>query len=119
MEHIKQRARSIKRPPKRMGNSEARLHKMGGQKAKATLDRAVKNIEMRMKNLEKKEKPKQQERIQLEIADSNQLYSKIVIEGEKVNKKFGEKILFEDAEFRIYNGSKIALMDRTVAGKVR
>ena len=117
MEHIKQRARSIKRPPKRMGNSEARLHKMGGQKAKATLDRAVKNIEMRMKNLEKKEKPKQQERIQLEIADSNQLYSKIVIEGEKVNKKFGEKILFEDAEFRIYNGSKIALIGPNGCGK--
>src|SRR5690554_1944370 len=32
----KQKAGSIKRPPKRMGNSEARLHKMGGQKDKAT-----------------------------------------------------------------------------------
>ena len=53
----------------------------------------------------------------MEIADSNQLYSKIVIEGEKVNKKFGEKILFEDAEFRIYNGSKIALIGPNGCGK--
>src|SRR5690606_29716206 len=41
---IKQKEKSIKKPPKRMGNSEARLHKMGGQKAKGNLDMAVKNV---------------------------------------------------------------------------
>lgn len=41
-----------------MGNSEARLHKMGGQKAKANLDRKIRNVEKRIEHLEVKEKPK-------------------------------------------------------------
>jgi macrolide transport system ATP-binding/permease protein len=100
-----------------MGNSEARLHKMGDQKAKATLDRAVKNIAARIEHLEVKEKPKKAERIQLDIADSNRLYSKIVLEGRKISKVFSNKTIFRDADFTIYNGTKTALIGPNGCGK--
>jgi macrolide transport system ATP-binding/permease protein len=113
----KQKAGSIKRPPNRMGNSEARLHKMGGQKAKANLDRKIRNVEKRIEHLEVKEKPKKISKINIDIMPSDDIYSKIIIEGKKVNKSFGNKIIFKDAEFSIYNGSKVALIGPNGCGK--
>lgn len=111
------KARSIKKAPKRMGNSEARLHKMGGQKAKANLERAVKNIEKRLEHLNEKEKPKDPVGIKLDLMETEKLHSKIIIEGTKLNKAFGEKIILKDAEFNIYNGSKVALIGPNGCGK--
>ncbi|WP_052085752.1 ribosomal protection-like ABC-F family protein [Clostridium sp. HMP27] len=112
-----QKVKSIKRTPKRMGNSEVRLHKMGGQKGKASLERAVKNVEKRIEHLEVKEKPKKQEGIKLDIIDSSKLHSKIIIEGYNINKSFGKKVIFNNAEFNIYNESKIALIGPNGCGK--
>lgn len=100
-----------------MGNSEARLHKMGGQKAKSNLDRAMKNIEKRIEHLEVKDKPKSQETMKLDILDSNQLHSKVIIEGEQINKSFDDKNIFSNAEFKIYNGTKVALIGPNGCGK--
>ncbi len=113
----KQKVESIKTAPKRMGNSEARLHKMGGQKAKANIERAVKNIEKRIEHLEVKEKLKEQVTIKLDIEDSNKLHSKVVIEGKNITKSFGKKIILDNAEFSIYNTSKVALIGPNGCGK--
>ena len=113
----KQRINNIKGPPKRMGNSEARLHKMGGQKAKANLDRKVKNLKKRIEHLEVKEKPNKTANIKIDIMDSDKIYSRIIIEGQNINKSFGSKIIFKDAEFTVYNGSKLALIGPNGCGK--
>lgn len=113
----KQRVKNMKKAPKRMGNSEARLHKMGSQKAKANLERAVKNVEKRIEHLEVKEKPKEQPGIKLDVLDSSKIYSKIVLEGKNINKSFGRKSILKNAEFKIYNGTKIALIGPNGCGK--
>lgn len=117
MADTKQQVKSIRKAPKRMGNSEARLHKMGDQKAKASLDRAIKSIESRIEHLEVKKKPVKQEKIKLDFADSEKLHSRVILEGKGICKKFGEKVLFEDAEFKIENESKIALIGPNGCGK--
>lgn len=114
---IKHKEQSIKRPPKRMGNSEARLHKMGGQRAKANLDSTTKSIKKRIEHLEVKENPKKQRKIHLDILESNQSYSKIIVEGKNINKAFGDKILFENAHFCVENGAKTALIGPNGCGK--
>ncbi|MFZ7101755.1 MAG: ribosomal protection-like ABC-F family protein [Peptococcaceae bacterium] len=114
---LKERVTTMRKTPKRMGNSEARLHKMGNQKAKANLDRAQKNIESRIRHLEVKARPKDQEIIRLDVTDSAKLHSKIIIEGRNINKKFGKKVIFTDGEFKIYNGSKTALLGPNGCGK--
>lgn len=113
----KQKGQSISRPPKRMGNSEARLHKMGGQKAKANLDKAVKNVRKRIEHLEVKERPKDQRKIHLDILESNRSHSKILIEGENINKSFNEDVIFKNANFTIENGAKVALIGSNGCGK--
>lgn len=113
----KQKVKSIRNAPKRMGNSEARLHKMGNQKAKANLDSSVKNIQKRIDNLKVKEKPKEQPKIKLDVLESSRLHSKIIIEGNNINKKLNDKIIFKNAELKLYNGSKAALIGPNGCGK--
>ena len=113
----KQKVKSIKKVPRRMGNSEARLHKMGSQNARANLERAVKNVKKRIEHLEVKERPKVDPRIKLDVQHSTELHSKIIIEGKNINKSFDDKIIFKNAEFNIYNGSKIAFIGPNGCGK--
>lgn len=114
---MNQKAKSIRKTPKRMGNSEARLHKMGSQKSKGNLEKAVKSVEKRIEHLEIKEKPKEQLGIKLDIQDCNKLHSKVIIEGKNINKAYNDKIIFENANFSIYNGAKIALIGLNGCGK--
>lgn len=112
-----EKSKSVRKTPRRMGNSEARLHKMGNQKAKANLDRAKKSVETRIEQLEVKEKPKQTAKIKLDIADAQKLHSKVIIEGKGLNKAFDGKVIFQNAEFRIENEAKVALMGPNGCGK--
>lgn len=117
MVETKEKGRTIKNAPSRMGNSEARLHKMGNQKAKANLDRTVKNMETRLEHLDVKERPKQIDKIKLDALSTDKLHSKILISGRNINKAFDGKIIFQGAEFDIYNGSKTALLGPNGSGK--
>ncbi|AWI04271.1 ribosomal protection-like ABC-F family protein [Clostridium drakei] len=113
----KQKSKNVKKTPKRMGNSEARLHKMGDQRSKVNIDGVVKNVKKRIEHLQIKEKPNKQQDIKLNIPDSNKLYGKIIIEGKNINRVFGEKSIFNNAEFKIYNESKTALIGPNGCGK--
>ena len=112
-----QKSRAINRTPKRMGNSEARLHKMGGQKAKISIDKKVKNTKKRIEHLEEKEKPFESEKAKVDMFRTSKLHSKIIIEGKGINKKFNENTIFKGAGFKIYNGDKIALIGPNGCGK--
>jgi macrolide transport system ATP-binding/permease protein len=114
---IREKVKSMRKTPRRMGNSEARLHKMGNQKAKANLDRAIKNLEARIRHLEVKEKPSKIEKIKLDIGDVQKIYSKVIIEGNELNKSFGGKVIFKDAQFHLENGAKVGLIGPNGCGK--
>ena len=118
IQQTKQRAGSIKGPPRRMGNSEARLHKMGGQKAKATLERAAKNVQKRLDHLEEKEKPRELERIKLDLVDMGTVYSRMVIYGEDIHKSFGDRAIFKGQSLRFTTVQRWPLLDPMDAGKV-
>ncbi|SHJ64349.1 macrolide transport system ATP-binding/permease protein [Geosporobacter subterraneus DSM 17957] len=117
IQDTKEKVKQIRKTPKRMDNSEARLHKMGNQKAKANLEKAVKSVETRIKHLEVKQKPIKQEKMKLDLEGIHVLHSKIIIEGEKIQKAFGDKKIFNNAEFSIYNGAKVALIGPNGCGK--
>ena len=115
--NIKEQSSKVRTTPKRMGNSEARLHKMGGQKNKKKLDKQVKAVESRINQLDTKEKPKEEKEIQLSIPDNKRIHSKILIRAENLNKKFENKTLFEKSNFQINSNSKIALIGENGSGK--
>ncbi|WP_313757552.1 ribosomal protection-like ABC-F family protein [Tissierella sp.] len=114
--NTRKKSDKIKGTPKRMGNSEARLHKMGGQNAKKKLDNKVKTIAKRIDKLEVKDKIREIDRIKVDIK-GDEIFSKIVIEGKGITKTFGKRILFKNSDFQIYNKSKVALIGSNGSGK--
>ncbi|MCT4619110.1 MAG: ABC-F type ribosomal protection protein [Marinisporobacter sp.] len=115
---VQNQSKSMKKTPKRMGNSEARLHrKMGNQKAKKKLDQTVKAMHTRLEHLEIKKKPIDLKQVKFDLNASETLHSKILIEGKKINQCFGEKVIFKSADFQIQNKTKTALLGENGCGK--
>lgn len=112
----KNKSKNIRKTPKRMGISEARLHKMGNQKAKKHLDSKAKALKTKLEKLEKKEKVEDIESIKIDIL-GNRIHSKVVIEGHNIYKSFKDRVLFKKGEFQILNGSKTALIGKNGCGK--
>ena len=113
---IKAQTLKVRTTPKRMGNSEARLHKMGGQGNKKKLDKQVKSIKSRIDQLEVKEKPKEETEIKLTIDEKDKIFSKVLVRAEKLSKSFDDKVLFDNANFEIPNKKKIALLGDNGSG---
>ncbi|MGG7142724.1 ABC-F type ribosomal protection protein CplR [Clostridium nigeriense] len=115
---IKEKLRNnIRRTPKRMGNSEARLHKMGGQKSKKNLDNNIKAIKSRIDHLEIKEKPKNEKDIKINVISNLELTSKNPIEVKTLNLTVNDKTLLSNANFKIKKGRKVALIGKNGSGK--
>ncbi len=100
-----------------MGNSEARLHKMGDQKSKKYLDGNIKALKSRINHLEVKEKPTSSKDIKIKITEGNKIPSKTVIEVKNLDLYIGNKLLIKDANFRIKNGKKAAIIGENGCGK--
>lgn len=107
----------VKKAPSRMGNSEARLHKMGDQKAKANLDKAASRIKTRIAQLEKADRPKIVRDMKFDLDQSLRLHQPVLITARSISKKFPRKTVFENADFSLLNGSKAALIGSNGAGK--
>ena len=107
----------IRRTPKRMGNSEARLHKMGGQRAKKNLDNNIKALKTRIEHLEVKEKPKNVNQLKINIQAGMEIISKNLIEVTNLNLSVKDKLLLTNANFKIKRGRKIGIIGDNGSGK--
>jgi len=109
---------SIRKTPKRMGNSEARLHrKMGGQRAKKNLDDNIKALKSRIDHLEVKEKPKSISETKITIQAGMEIISKNVVEVSKLKLVIDNKLLLKDADFKIKRGRKVGIIGNNGCGK--
>ncbi len=111
------RSAATRKTPKRMGNSEARLHKMGNQKAKANLDKAVKALESRLATLAPVAKPKDAPAAAFAFGAAGDLHGKTVVRGEGLHKAFGGRVIFQDAAFSLPGGQRVALCGDNGCGK--
>lgn len=112
-----QKRDSIKRTPKRMGNSEARLHKMGGQKGKKKLDANIKAIQTRIEKLDVKEKTKNSNVIDIKIKEGMEILSKNLLEVKDFTLKIEERLLLDNISFKIKRDKKTAIIGKNGCGK--
>jgi macrolide transport system ATP-binding/permease protein len=108
---------SIRKTPKRMGISEARLHKRESGEIKQKLARYAKAIESRLDRMEKKEKPKDEISIRLDVLPVRQPVCNTLAWCKGLTLKFGKRTLFEDVSFEIPKGSKTAILGANGSGK--
>lgn len=116
-QELEDQSASVRKTPKRMGNSEARLHKMGGQENKKKLDKQAKAVQSRLNQLDVKEKPEKDQDIKLTIPDKDKIQSRILIRSQDLTKRFGQKVIFDQAQLEITNGRKWALLGDNGSGK--
>lgn len=113
----KNSSNSVRKTPKRMGNSEARLHKMGGQQQKKKIDNAAKGIKSRIEQLEVKEKPKEDKEIKIIIKEGIEVIGKNILEAKDLDLKVEDKLLLDNVSFKVKRDKKVALIGENGAGK--
>ena len=112
------KTKSVRKAPKRMGNSEARLHKREAGERIEKVEGSAQALKTRLDKLEVREKPKKQRKIGIELKDINQSYrGRYIIECEDLSVAFDNKVLFENAMFRINTGNKTVLIGDNGRGK--
>lgn len=115
-EDTARRSARVKRTPKRMGNSEARLHRMGGQGAKARLDGAARAARSRLAQLEPVEKPFRGKGVVFDLR-ADALHSAVLVSVRGAAKAFGGRQVLRDCSFDVPGGKKTALLGANGAGK--
>lgn len=108
---------SVRKAPRRFGNSEARLCKMGDQKAKKSMENAIKGIVSRIDRLEEKEKPKKEQIIKIDIAEGHEFYANYPIDIKEITLGFKDKILIKKSSFKLKKNKKVALIGENGCGK--
>lgn len=112
-----QKSSSVKKAPKRMGNSEARLHKMGNQKGKANLDKAAKRMQTRLNKLEQIDKPIEEKAIKLKFEPSLEIHQPSVLYSSNLTLNIGSTSLLQNAKCSLKTNSKTALIGKNGSGK--
>lgn len=113
----KEKTAQVKKTPKRMGTSEARLHKMGNQRATSKLEKNIEHLEKRLEQLDIKAKPKHMKAVKIPLNQANKLYGNTVIIGHNIHMAFDKKTVFHNLNFTLKNKSKTALIGRNGSGK--
>jgi macrolide transport system ATP-binding/permease protein len=108
---------SMRKAPKRMGNSEARLHKRETTEKQKKIHKSINIMETRLEKLEVKEKPKELPKIKLDFSLTNPPENKIVISANGLSFGYGSRKLFDKASFTVPNGTKTALWGENGTGK--
>lgn len=118
MASASKRSGDVRKTPKRMGNSEARLHKMGGQQQKKKLDNAAKSIKSRIDHLGSIDKPRVEKTAKITLPPSLKVHSPVAISAQSLSFSYDDgQQIFEDARFSLATGSKTALTGANGSGK--
>ncbi|RMD02495.1 ABC-F type ribosomal protection protein [Clostridium autoethanogenum] len=114
---VQSKSKSMKKTPKRMGNSEARLHKRAVNEKKKKLDSAVKGIKSRIEKLQVKEKPDKTLKVKIDFSLTNPPQNKIIMVSSNFCFKYNKNEIFRNAKFKVYNGMKTAVVGDNGSGK--
>ena len=110
-------AASVKKAPKRMGNSEARLHTHEYTNAVLHQSHAKKVLENRLDRLEKKERPRDLPQIRMALGVVHPIAAKTALGVRCQQLSAGKRTLLAGTEFTLPTGSRTALMGENGCGK--
>ena len=110
-------ASSVRKAPKRMGNSEARLHTREYTNAVLKQSAAIRTIKDRMERLEKKERPRDLPEIRMKLGVEHPIEAKTALSVQCDQLTAGGKTLIHGARFVLPTGSRTAVVGDNGTGK--
>ena len=110
-------ASSVKKAPKRMGNSEARLHTREYTNSVLTQSHAKQKLQARLERLEKKERPRDLPDIRMALGAASPIAARTALTAHIESLRAGEGQLLRDARFTLPTGSRTALLGPNGCGK--
>ena len=110
-------AASVQKAPKRMGNSEARLHTREYTNAVLRLSAAKKTVQDRMERLEKKERPKDLPQVHMTLGVSRPVEARTALTVRCDTLEAGGRTLLSQTGFHLPTGSRTALLGENGSGK--
>ena len=113
----RERAGQMKKAPTRMGNSEARLHKMETRQISEQLHKARRQLESRLSHMEVKERPREDAAVRMELGASRPVAAKVALEVRGLRLWAGEKSLLAGAALTLPTGTRTALVGPNGCGK--
>ena len=113
----RERAGQMKKAPTRMGNSEARLHKMETRQISEQLHKARRQLESRLSHMEVKERPREDAAVRMELGASRPVAAKAALEVRGLRLRAGEKSLLAGAALTLPTGTRTALVGPNGCGK--
>lgn len=119
-ERIRQKqvqSKGMRKPPKRMGNSEWQLGKNKAAAHQKKVERVSKTLERRLERLEKIDKPMEWDQVKMEFGNLHPSHKKTIgtIEEERI--RVGNKFLFNTPRLTLNSRSKTALIGPNGSGK--
>lgn len=105
-------AKSMRKAPKRMGNSEARLHKREADNIREKIEGHSTALKTRLEKLEVKQKPKGKYSIYLKPPTNTIMKNKIVINADNFTLKAGNRILIQNCKFYIETNKITAIIGK-------
>ena len=117
IQHEYEHAAQMGHLPKRMGNSEARLHKRETTVAQGKVHQSRKMFETRLAQLEKVDRPREDPSIAMKLGAATPVTSKTALEIRMINLRAGSKFLLENASMRLPAGTRTALLGDNGCGK--
>jgi macrolide transport system ATP-binding/permease protein len=117
----KAKAKTVEKKPRNLTSSEAKAISLCGNrkpedKARG-IEKSAANVLKRIEHMEVKEKPKEELTARPDFRLTNPPRNPIVIRGEHISFQYDDHIIFDDADFIIRNGSKVALLGGNGVGK--
>jgi len=110
-------AASVRKAPKRMGNSEARLHTHEYTNAVLHQSHAKKVLKNRLERLEAKERPRDLPDIRMALGAAHPIAAKTALSATVQRLQAGGRTLLSGSEFTLPTGSRTALTGDNGSGK--
>ncbi|MDO4865286.1 MAG: ATP-binding cassette domain-containing protein [Clostridia bacterium] len=110
-------AASVRKAPKRMGNSEARLHTHEYTNAVLHQSAAKRIVQNRMDRLEVKERPRDLPDIRMTLGVAHPIAAKVALTLRCRQLRAGDRTLLGNAALELPTGSRTALMGENGCGK--